>query len=234
MAPTPHDWVWDHSPDPSSNSDPNFVSWQMPVRMDGHGASCRGLRRNVSIALQENALFGVSVRDNIRYVVPDADDAQVQDAMRVACVDDYVASLPNGLDTVLSDRGGKLSTGQRQRLNIARAIVKDAPIPRERNAYPRPNAYNFASGVAQMAKPLLGNRISASTPSAERSAILSCGVRPDWLRNLSSPALYSDPSALDFYRGLPSTSHRNSYSNAFMNALCELSAAPACPPSVFS
>ncbi len=86
------------------------------------------LRGNVSIALQENVLFGMSVRDNIRYVVPDASDARVLEAARVACVDEYVAGLPGGLDTVLSDRGGKLSTGQRQRLSIARAIVKDAPI----------------------------------------------------------------------------------------------------------
>ncbi len=86
------------------------------------------LRGNVSVALQENVLFGMSVRDNIRYVVPDAGDEQVLEAARVACVDEYVAGLPEGLDTVLSDRGGKLSTGQRQRLSIARAVVKDAPI----------------------------------------------------------------------------------------------------------
>ncbi|MDE0662256.1 MAG: ABC transporter ATP-binding protein [Gammaproteobacteria bacterium] len=86
------------------------------------------LRRNVSVALQENVLFGMSVRDNIRYVVPDASDDEVRRAAHVACVDEYIAGLPEGLDTVLSDRGGKLSTGQRQRLSIARAVVKDAPI----------------------------------------------------------------------------------------------------------
>jgi ABC-type multidrug transport system fused ATPase/permease subunit len=86
------------------------------------------LRNNVSIALQENVLFGMSLRDNIRYVVPDASDEQVLEAARVACVDEFIAGLPAGLDTVLSDRGGKLSTGQRQRLSIARALVKDAPI----------------------------------------------------------------------------------------------------------
>ena len=86
------------------------------------------LRENVSIALQENVLFGISLRDNIRYVAPNATDEQVLDAARVACVEEYIAGLPNGLDTVLSDRGGKLSTGQRQRLSIARAIAKDASI----------------------------------------------------------------------------------------------------------
>lgn len=86
------------------------------------------LRNNVSIALQENVLFAMSVRDNIRYVVPDATDQQVRAAAAVACVDDYIDELPEGLDTLLGDRGGKLSTGQRQRLSIARAIVKDSPI----------------------------------------------------------------------------------------------------------
>lgn len=86
------------------------------------------LRNNVAIALQENVLFAMSVRDNIRYVVPEASDEQVRAAVEVACVDDYIDELPEGLDTLLGDRGGKLSTGQRQRLSIARAIVKDAPI----------------------------------------------------------------------------------------------------------
>ncbi|MEC9239935.1 MAG: ATP-binding cassette domain-containing protein, partial [Pseudomonadota bacterium] len=86
------------------------------------------LRANVAIALQENVLFAMSVRDNIRYVAPQADDAQINRAVQIACMDDYVNGLPNGLDTVLGDRGGKLSTGQRQRLSIARAVVRDAPI----------------------------------------------------------------------------------------------------------
>ncbi|MEC8076140.1 MAG: ATP-binding cassette domain-containing protein, partial [Pseudomonadota bacterium] len=86
------------------------------------------LRAGVSVALQENVLFGLSLRDNIRYAVPDATDEVLMEAVRVACVEDNIAGLPDGLDTVLSDRGGKLSTGQRQRLSIARALVKGAPI----------------------------------------------------------------------------------------------------------
>ena len=86
------------------------------------------LRRNIAIALQENVLFHMSVRDNIRYVAPAATDAEVREAIRIAGMDDYVSGLPNGLDTILSDRGGKLSTGQRQRLSIARAVVRDTPI----------------------------------------------------------------------------------------------------------
>ena len=86
------------------------------------------LRSKIAIAMQENLLFAMSVRDNIRYVAPDASDEMVSEAIRVAAMDEYVAGLPQGLDTVLSDRGGKLSTGQRQRLSIARAIVRNTPI----------------------------------------------------------------------------------------------------------
>ena len=86
------------------------------------------LRANVSIALQQNVLFAMSVRDNIRYVVPEASDEAVERAAAVACFDEVAATLPDGMDTVLGDRGGRLSTGQRQRLTIARAVVKDAPI----------------------------------------------------------------------------------------------------------
>lgn len=86
------------------------------------------LRANVAIALQQNVLFAMSVRDNIRYVVPEASDEAVEHAAAVACFDEVAATLPAGMDTVLGDRGGRLSTGQRQRLTIARAVVKDAPI----------------------------------------------------------------------------------------------------------
>ena len=88
----------------------------------------KSLRDKVAIALQENVLFAMSVRDNVRYAAPGASDEDVREAVRVAAMEDYVAGLPDGLDTVLSDRGGKLSTGQRQRLSIARAVVRDTPI----------------------------------------------------------------------------------------------------------
>jgi len=86
------------------------------------------LREKAAIALQENVLFSLSVRDNIRYVAPEADDSAINQAIEIACMDEYVHDLPQGLDTVLSDRGGKLSTGQRQRLSIARAVVRNTPI----------------------------------------------------------------------------------------------------------
>jgi ABC-type multidrug transport system fused ATPase/permease subunit len=86
------------------------------------------LRASVSVALQENLLFGTTVRENIRYSRPDASDAEVRAAARVACADEFISALPRGYDTLLGERGARLSTGQRQRLSIARAVLKDAPI----------------------------------------------------------------------------------------------------------
>jgi ABC-type multidrug transport system fused ATPase/permease subunit len=86
------------------------------------------LRAGVALALQENLLFGASVRENIRWARPDASDAEVRAAARVACADGFIAALPHGYDTKLGERGAKLSTGQRQRISIARAVLKDAPI----------------------------------------------------------------------------------------------------------
>jgi ABC-type multidrug transport system fused ATPase/permease subunit len=86
------------------------------------------LRGTIAIALQENVLFAASVRENIRYAVPDADDAAVREAARVACADEFIAALPHGYDTELGERGAKLSTGQRQRITIARAVLKNSRV----------------------------------------------------------------------------------------------------------
>ncbi len=86
------------------------------------------LRAHVSIALQENLLFGTTIRENIRYAEDAADDACVEAAAKVACAHDFITAQPQGYDTLLGERGAKLSTGQRQRLSIARAVIKDTPI----------------------------------------------------------------------------------------------------------
>ena len=86
------------------------------------------LRRAVAIALQENVLFAASIRENIRYARPGASDSEVRAAARVACADEFIAALPEGYDTQLGERGAKLSTGQRQRLTLARALLKDPRV----------------------------------------------------------------------------------------------------------
>ena len=101
------------------------------ISIDGHDLrefSIDSLRKNIAIALQENVLFGMTIRENIRYAVPDVDDGRINEAIRVACLEESVAELPEGLGTMLGDRGGRLSTGQRQRLSIARAVVRETPI----------------------------------------------------------------------------------------------------------
>jgi len=86
------------------------------------------LRRNVAIALQENVLFATTVRENIRCAAPTATDAEVRAAAEIACADEFIEALPGGYDTLLGERGAKLSSGQRQRLSIARALLKRSPI----------------------------------------------------------------------------------------------------------
>ena len=101
------------------------------ISIDGHDLrefSVDSLRKNIAIALQENVLFGMTIKENIRYAVPDAGDERVSEALRIACLGESVAALPKGLETMLGDRGSRLSTGQRQRLSIARAIVRETPV----------------------------------------------------------------------------------------------------------
>lgn len=101
------------------------------VRIDGHDIrdyTLASLRGQISMVLQENILFGASVRDNIAYSVPDASDEDVIAAARFAGAHDFVTALPQGYDTVLGERGATLSGGQRQRLAVARAALRRAPI----------------------------------------------------------------------------------------------------------
>ena len=86
------------------------------------------IRDNITLATQENILFSMTVKDNIRYARPEASDEEVMHAARIACADTFIERLPEKYDTYLGEKSTKLSTGQRQRLVIARAIVKDTPI----------------------------------------------------------------------------------------------------------
>jgi ABC-type multidrug transport system fused ATPase/permease subunit len=86
------------------------------------------LRHNIAIALQESPLFQATVRENIAYAAPGASAGAIRAAAEVACAAEFIEALPQGYDTVLGERGSKLSVGQRQRLNIARAVLKDTSI----------------------------------------------------------------------------------------------------------
>ena len=86
------------------------------------------LRSSVAIALQQNVLFASSIRENIGYAAADVTDDDISNAARIACADVFIEALPQGYDTELGERGGRLSAGQRQRIGLARAIVRDTPV----------------------------------------------------------------------------------------------------------
>jgi ABC-type multidrug transport system fused ATPase/permease subunit len=86
------------------------------------------LRAQVAFVFQETSLFDETVIDNIRLGRPDASETEVRRAARMAGVDEFLQDLPQGYQTRLGRAGSKLSVGQKQRLSIARALVRDAPI----------------------------------------------------------------------------------------------------------
>lgn len=86
------------------------------------------LRDSVNITLQKNVLFSGTVRDNLKWGNPDADDETIWAACRSACADEFLNRMPKGLDTMLEQGGNNLSGGQKQRLCIARALLGKAKI----------------------------------------------------------------------------------------------------------
>ena len=95
---------------------------------DARDVSLASLRRRVSLLLQDPLLLPLSIAENIRLGRPDAGDADVVRAARMANADEFIDRLPHGYQTVIGERGATLSGGQRQRLAIARALIRDAPI----------------------------------------------------------------------------------------------------------
>jgi len=101
------------------------------ISLDGHDLrdlKLENYRRLISVALQENPLFSGTLRENIVYGRIDATEEEILHAARRAGLAEFVRSLPAGLDTMLGEKGAKLSTGQAQRIGLARAFLRDAPI----------------------------------------------------------------------------------------------------------
>jgi ATP-binding cassette, subfamily B, bacterial len=88
----------------------------------------KSLRSQIAMVLQPPLIFPLSVRDNIAYGRPGAGDAAIEEAARLARIDDLIASLPERYDTVIGEAGVSLSEGEKQRVTIARALLRDAPI----------------------------------------------------------------------------------------------------------
>jgi ATP-binding cassette, subfamily B, bacterial len=101
------------------------------IRMDGTDIASltpQELRQHLALVAQEPVMFAGSIADNIRYGRPGADDAAVRAAAEAAAAEEFIRRLPEGFDTQLGERGVTLSVGQRQRIAIARAILRDAPV----------------------------------------------------------------------------------------------------------
>ncbi|KOG45386.1 multidrug ABC transporter ATPase [Streptomyces virginiae] len=86
------------------------------------------LARSIGVVSQETYLFHASVADNLRFAKPDATDEEITDAARAAQIHDHIASLPDGYDTLVGERGYRFSGGEKQRLAIARTILRDPPV----------------------------------------------------------------------------------------------------------
>ncbi|MHA3773549.1 ABC transporter ATP-binding protein [Verrucomicrobiota bacterium sgz303538] len=101
------------------------------IELDGH--SLRDLkqdwlRRNIGVVLQEPLLFNDTIRENIAYGKPEATTEEIIAAAKAANAHDMIMSLPDGYETVCGERGSKLSVGERQRVTIARALIKNPPL----------------------------------------------------------------------------------------------------------
>jgi thiol reductant ABC exporter CydC subunit len=97
------------------------------------GADARRLRqedvrRSIAVAGQDAHLFSTTIRDNVRLGLPEATDAEIEHALGLANIRDWVESLPDGLETLVGEEGRELSGGQRQRIVLARALLVDAPV----------------------------------------------------------------------------------------------------------
>lgn len=88
----------------------------------------KSLRKLFSYVPQGNFLLSGTLRENIAFVAPEATDDEIMNAARIACAEEFISELPQGLDTVIAEHGGGLSEGQVQRVAIARAILSGAPI----------------------------------------------------------------------------------------------------------
>jgi ATP-binding cassette subfamily B protein len=98
------------------------------VTIDGHdvrGLTLESLGANLGMVFQDTFLFHASIRENLLYARPDATERQLDSAVRGAHLREFVASLPDGYDTVVGERGHRLSGGEKQRVAIARVILKD-------------------------------------------------------------------------------------------------------------
>jgi ATP-binding cassette, subfamily B, bacterial len=96
--------------------------------VDVRDVSFASLARSVGLVSQETYLFHATVRENLRFAKPDATDEELEDAARAAQIHDVIAALPDGYDTVVGERGYRFSGGEKQRIAIARTVLRNPPV----------------------------------------------------------------------------------------------------------
>jgi len=95
---------------------------------DIKSVSLTSLRKNISLVTQDIILFDDSVKNNVRYAKLNASEKEIEEACKLAAADEFIQNLPSKYDTVIGENGVRLSGGEKQRLSIARAILKNSPI----------------------------------------------------------------------------------------------------------
>ena len=104
---------------------------QGKIKIDGIDIAdykIESLRNNISIVLQDNFLFAGTIKENILMGKPNATDKELNTAIQNACLEEFISTLDDGIETYIGERGVMLSGGQKQRIAIARAFIKNAPI----------------------------------------------------------------------------------------------------------